>query len=95
MYIVFIEVIPISAMSKATYEMMWREAMGDLKEQLNTEGFHDTVDLSKLQGDGQKVVSHAAYVAKTPLDCFHDSIVNRLLKLKCPYVLRNNRRLLN
>ena len=45
-------------MSKATYEMMWREAMGDLNEQLNTEGFDDTLNLSNLQGDGQKAVSH-------------------------------------
>ena len=57
-YIVLIEVIPISTMSKATYEMMWREAMGDLNEQLYTEGIDDTLSLSNLQGDGQKAVSH-------------------------------------
>ena len=45
-------------MSKATYEMMWREAMGDLNEQLSTEGIDDTTDLSNLLGDGQKAVSN-------------------------------------
>ena len=44
-------------MSRATYEMMWRQAMDDLNEQLAVEGVDDTADLSNLQGDGQKAVS--------------------------------------
>jgi hypothetical protein len=48
-------------MSNSTYEIMWRDAMGDLNEQLNVEGVEEEDDDSYQQGgagDGpQKNVS--------------------------------------
>ena len=43
-------------MSNATYEIMWRDAMGDLNEQLNVEGVEEDDDLANQLGDGQKSV---------------------------------------
>lgn len=44
-------------MANATYEFMWREAMGDLNEQLNVEGVEDNDGAGGLVGDSQKAVS--------------------------------------
>lgn len=44
-------------MANATYEIMWRDAMGDLNEQLNVEGVEEDDVLVNQSSDGQKSVS--------------------------------------
>lgn len=46
-----------SKMANATYEHMWREAMGDLNEQLNVEGVEDNDGTGGMLGESQKTVS--------------------------------------
>lgn len=43
-------------MANSTYEIMWRDAMGDLNEQLNVEGVEEEEDIGV--GEGQKVVRY-------------------------------------
>jgi hypothetical protein len=46
-------------MANATYEIMWRDAMGDLNEQLNVEGVEEEEDMPSHPGaEGQKSVRH-------------------------------------
>ena len=45
-------------MANATYEIMWRDAMGDLNEQLNVEGVEEEEDLANQGADGLKSVRH-------------------------------------
>lgn len=43
-------------MANSTYEIMWRDAMGDLNEQLNVEGVEEEEEIGV--GEGQKVVRY-------------------------------------
>jgi hypothetical protein len=51
-----------SKMANATYEHMWREAMGDLNEQLNVEGVEDNDGPGGLVGESQRTVSRLSFV---------------------------------
>jgi hypothetical protein len=51
-----------SKMANATYEHMWREAMGDLNEQLNVEGVEDHDGQGGLVGESQRTVSRLCFV---------------------------------
>ena len=58
---------PSEAMANSTYEIMWRDAMGDLNEQLNVEGVEEEEDIGV--GEGQKVVRYDWFSALMRL-CF-------------------------
>lgn len=49
-------------MANATYEHMWREAMGDLNEQLNVEGVEDNDGTGGMLGESQKTVSRWNFI---------------------------------
>lgn len=49
-------------MANATYEFMWREAMGDLNEQLNVEGVEDNDGPGGLVGENQRTVGRMSFV---------------------------------
>jgi hypothetical protein len=51
-----------STMANATYEHMWREAMGDLNEQLNVEGVEDHDGPGGLVSESQRTVSRLSFV---------------------------------
>ena len=46
-------------MANSTYEIMWRDAMGDLNEQLNVEGVEEEEEIGG--GEGQKLVSNICF----------------------------------
>lgn len=59
-------------MANSTYEIMWRDAMGDLDEQLNVEGVEEEEELSHHPGqnDGHKSsVSNTRVILSVILVC--------------------------
>ena len=72
-------------MANATYEIMWRDAMGDLNEQLNVEGVEEEEDMPSHAGEGgQKLVRHRLpHNTQSSIPTNQFQIGNFILKFDC------------